>query len=88
MIGSVEEHEWTIIAAEDGADIGQRQRTRKATFAFLQEAGEWIEQQEREGFTSERGAVPLATILYAGPTDSPSNAWSVEVARELPRAEG
>lgn len=85
VLPHVEEHTWTCIAADvdgelDAKAIGQRQLCRRGVFAFRAEADEWVNEQEAEGFTLHSGPAPLATI-YFGPTDSPSNCWSVEVTR-------
>jgi hypothetical protein len=80
------EQTWTTIAAEqDGEvlaeEIGKRKTTLSATFAYREEAEAWISAQAREGWTFAHGPTPTA-CLYFGPTDSPGNAWSVEVERE------
>lgn len=85
-MGEVEEMFWTVIAAElDGViqpdEIGRRIEERYVRFAFRSEAEAWIAEQEAEGFAAG-DPVPCAT-LYFGPTDSPSNCWSVSAQKEL-----
>lgn len=86
-MGEVEEMCWTCIAAEeDGViavdQIGRRTQERYVRFAFKAQAETWAEEQQAEGFTAG-DPVPCAT-LYFGPTDSPSNCWSISAQKELP----
>lgn len=92
MIGEVLEQTWTVIAAErDGEplvdEIGRRMVTRRASFAFRDEAEAWLAEQAAEGWAVDGEPCPLAT-RYFGETDSPSNCWSASVEREALDAVG
>lgn len=83
MIGTVGIMRWVTIAAEvDEVPrpdlVGQVRETRSANFAYRAEANEWLATQEAEGFT---GTVAALATSYYGPTDAPSNCWSVSVER-------
>lgn len=92
QIGDVDDRMWTCIAAsttdEAGEEqvvpeeVGKRVRRRRAVFAFRDQAEQWLDGQVFVGFTERRGPAPIAT-RYFGPTDSPSNAWAVEVEQEV-----
>lgn len=90
IMGDVVEETWTTIAADrDGEvlpdEIGRRTVTRRAHFAFRAEAEAWLADQEKEGFKIPdgfSGIAPCAT-RYFGPTDAPTNCWSVNVEKPI-----
>lgn len=87
VMGEVQEDVWTTIAAEidgemDHESIGQRQRRRRVKLAFKEQGEHWLGEQEEKGWTRVHGPTPCAAT-YFGPTDSPSNCWSCEVAKEV-----
>jgi predicted double-glycine peptidase len=87
VMGAVEEQEWTVIAADsDGViledEIGKRHRRRRTHFAFHEEALAWVAAHEKDGWKLSGDPCPCATAFF-GPTDSPSNCWSVEVEKEV-----
>jgi hypothetical protein len=87
VMGEVEERVWTTIAADrDGAvledAIGTRTMTRSTHFAFHEAALAWVAEQQEDGWELRGDPCPCATA-YFGPTDSPSNCWTVEVEKEM-----
>lgn len=84
--GPAVEHTWTLLAAEiDGEpqpqECGRQRRELVRWFAFERAAAAWALLHAALGYEIS-GPTPLATF-YHGPTDSPSNAWSVTASREL-----
>lgn len=81
--GPAVERVWTLIAAELDAvpqPIGTRRRELVRWFAFERAAAAWALLHAALGYEID-GPAPLAT-MYHGPTDSPSNAWTVTASRE------
>ena len=88
VMGEIEERVWTVVQAEeDGApvhgEVGRRDVTRRAYFAFRAEAEAWAVGQAAEGFGPP--SLSSAATAYFGPTDAPGNCWHVEVRKDLPR---
>lgn len=55
-------------------------------FAMRADAEAWITEMHADGWGLDHGPTPLCTWKYAGPTDSPANAWSVRLIRIVEEA--
>jgi hypothetical protein len=85
-MGEVTEQTWRVVQAEeDGVpipgEVGRRELSRRAHFAFRAEGEAWAAAQRAEGF--EVGTFAHCATPYFGPTDSNGNCWSVEARKDL-----
>jgi hypothetical protein len=87
-LGKVTEETWRTVAADvDGVPqpekIGQLTITRRAYFAYQDEAQAFLREQAAEGFAPADGwgGIGSAAVSYFGPTDAPGNCWSVQVEK-------
>lgn len=79
MIRPAEVSRWRTVAADvDGIPrperAGELHEQMQALFAYRADADRWLTALQAKGY---EGTVAMAAVSYFGPTDSPSNCWSV-----------